>query len=194
MAAWYEYLIENKSDYGIHEIAVVLVKSIVFSDGVRLLCEQNSCGGYAKTWACPPGVGTMEECHEAIMAYGKILVYTTKHELEDSLDWEGMMAGKRVHQEVCRRVQAWVRGQSDEPLLYLAGEGCDRCSTCTYPDALCRFPEQMSPSIESYGIVVSELAKSGGIHYINGQNTVTYFGGICFHCMADKQMRCARVD
>lgn len=126
MAAWYERLLLEGDNYGIHEIAVVPTEKIVFSGGVRLLCEQNSCGGYAKTWACPPGVGTMEECRERIMEYGSILVYTTKHMLEDSLDWEGMMDGKRAHQEVCRKVRAWVEGQTDEPLLYLSGEGCNR--------------------------------------------------------------------
>ena len=181
MTFWYERLMEKKGDFGIHEIAVVPMEQVVFSDGVRLLCEQNSCGGYAKTWACPPGVGTLEECRKRMTVYDRILVYTTKHMLEDSYDWEGMMDGKKVHQEVCRRVQAWVKEQADGPLLFLAGEGCDTCSQCTYPDAPCRFPEQMSPSIESFGVMVNELAKSGGIHYINGQNTVTYFGGICFN-------------
>ena len=31
-----------------------------------------------------------------------------------------------------------------------------------------------------YGINVSELAASSGMKYINGQNTVTYFGALLF--------------
>ena len=35
-------------------------------------------------------------------------------------------------------------------------------------------------SLEAYGIHVSKLAKAADMKYINGQNTVTYFGGVLF--------------
>ena len=44
----------------------------------------------------------------------------------------------------------------------------------------CRHPELAMPSLETYGINVSELAASSGMKYINGQNTVTYFGALLF--------------
>lgn len=70
-----------------------------------------------------------------------------------------------------------LRGQVEDFLL-LANEGRDKCEKCTYPDAPCRFPDQTHGALEGYGIFVSELAKQAGIHYINGANTVTYFGGV----------------
>jgi hypothetical protein len=36
------------------------------------------------------------------------------------------------------------------------------------------------PSLEAYGVNVSKLAASAGMKYINGQNTVTYFGAVLF--------------
>ena len=64
--------------------------------------------------------------------------------------------------------------------LLLSNEGCGRCKKCTYPDSLCRFPEHLHHSIEGYGFQIYELAKAAGIKYNNGENTVTFFGGLLF--------------
>ena len=37
-------------------------------------------------------------------------------------------------------------------------------------------------SLEAYGIHVSKMAEAAGMKYINGQDTVTYFGAVLF-CM-----------
>ena len=34
---------------------------LVFTDRVQAVCEME-CPQYGKSWACPPGVGTVEEC------------------------------------------------------------------------------------------------------------------------------------
>ena len=56
------------------------------------------------------------------------------------------------------------------------GTGCCMiCKTCSYPDAPCRHPEKMFPCIESYGILVTDLAEKYGISFMNGANVVTWF-------------------
>lgn len=64
--------------------------------------------------------------------------------------------------------------------LLLSNEGCIRCSDCTYPHYPCRFAEKLFPSVEGFGIRIDALAKSANIKYINGENTVTYFGLLLF--------------
>ena len=88
---------EKQNELHIHQFAFTTTDQLVFSQGVRDLCEQNSCGHYGRTWACPPGVGTTEECKARIMKFKNVFVFTTKHDLEDSYDFEGMMAGKDRH-------------------------------------------------------------------------------------------------
>ena len=139
----------------------------------------NSCGQYGTTWACPPGVGTLEECKSRILKYQHLFVFTTVHELEDSYDFEGMMEGKERHNALCPNIAESFRNEYPD-LLILSAEGCNRCKTCTYPDAPCRFPDTLYPSIESYCVEVNRLASTAGIHYINGENTVTYFGCIMY--------------
>ena len=57
---------------------------------------------------------------------------------------------------------------------------CGRCASCTYPDAPCRFPEELYHSLEGYGFNVSELAGQAGIRYMNGPSTVTFLGAVLY--------------
>lgn len=174
-----EYISTHREELGIHQFAFMKTADLIFSDGVRKLCEVNSCGQYGKTWACPPGVGSLTECKEKVLKYENLFVFTTMHPLEDSFDFEGMEDGKAKHNQVCPAIANLFR-EHYEDLLILSAEGCSRCDACTYPDAPCRFPETLFPSIESYGVEVNRLAAKAGVNYINGANTVTYFGCILY--------------
>ena len=174
-----DYIASNREALGIHQYAFLKTGQLIFSPGVRELCKMNSCGQYGKTWACPPGVGTFEECRNRILNYQNLFVFTTVHPLEDSYDFEGMMEGKEKHSRLCPDIVRLFR-QDYKDLLILSAEGCSRCVSCTYPDAPCRFPDTLYPSVESYSVEVNRLAAAAGINYINGVNTVTYFGCIFF--------------
>ncbi len=173
--------LEKKDELNIHQLGFSTTDKIVFTENVRELCRANACGTYGKKWVCPPAVGTTEECKAKILAYNDIFVFTTLHQLEDSFDFEGMMDGKARHSEICLDVIAYFKELYNDDILILSAEGCDKCTTCTYPDAPCRFPEETYPSIESYGAEVNRLAKTVNVNYINGANTVTYFGCICYN-------------
>ena len=173
--------IEKLSDAEIRALGITVfgwirTADIVFSMEVRALCAGNLCRNYKKTWACPPAVGSPEKCRADCLRYDRALVFSAVYPLEDSFDYDGMTAGHRRFKEVCDALYAHLA----PPFLLLSNEGCRRCAACTYPDAPCRFPEMLFPSVEGYGILVSELAKSAGIRYTNGANTVTYFGMVCF--------------
>lgn len=171
---------------GVFEYGLVDTAKIRFTKEVRGMCEVNTCRKYGSTWACPPAIGTVEECRERVQKYDTMLVFSGKYDLEDSFDFEGMTAGGKKFKETCRAVHKAVSQYMDDYLI-LANEGCDTCKECTYPDAPCRFPDQTHGSLEGYGIFVSELAEQAGIHYINGANTVTYFGALV--CNADTLAR-----
>jgi predicted metal-binding protein len=158
-----------------HETAVMDTASLVFSEAVRRACEDNSCGNYNKCWTCPPAIGSLEDMAKKIRAYEKAFVFTTKGDLEDSFDIEGMGRAKEVHDQLTGEL---IERFGGEYPVYGAG-GCRYCGTCAYPEP-CRFPKRALYSIEAAGINVMDLSKSAGINYINGQNTVTYFSMILF--------------
>lgn len=164
---------------GIYQYGLIETKQIVFSDEVRSLCEDNVCGKYGTTWACPPAVGTVSQCREKCLKYDMALVFNAKYDLEDSFDYEGMVRGHKEFKKVCDRLAGIARNSLHDFLLF-SNESCTRCDKCTYPEP-CRFPETLFPSVESFGIMVNMLAKSANINYINGENTVTYFGALLFN-------------
>ena len=159
---------------------VVKPSEVAFRQDIRELCQGNVCRQYGKTWACPPGVGTVEECRDRCLQYDTMLVFTGKYPLEDSFDYEGMQQGHKAFKALARQLEAAVKPWLTDYLL-LSNEGCDLCESCTYPAAPCRFPARLHPSIEGYGLLVSDLAKQAQVAYHNGENTVTYFGALLFH-------------
>lgn len=162
---------------GVYQYGLINVSDIPFSPEVRTMCA--ACPSYNHSWACPPAVGEVEDCRQICLSYEKMLVFSARYQLEDSFDYEGMQAGMRAFKEVCDGVFQLAR-QHMERFLLLSNEGCFRCKICTWPHSPCRMPDRLFPSIEGYGILVSELAGKAGISYVNGPNTVTYFGGLLF--------------
>lgn len=171
---------EKLKEIGISQFGLISTAQIPFSPEVRKLCEGNACRSYGTTWACPPAVGMVEECKAKCLSYAHALVFNQVFPLEDSFDFEGMRAGYAVFKQTCDKLYEFVKPQASDFLL-LSNESCNRCKQCTYPDAPCRFPEKLFPSVEGFGILVAGLAEAAKINYINGPNTVTYFGMLLFN-------------
>ena len=161
---------------GVTEYGFVETDGIAFDGIFRSICESNGCGNYCRTWACPPAIGSLDECRERVLSYPHAMVFKAVYTLEDSFDFEGMMEGHREFKDVVDRLYAILR----KPCLMLSNEGCTRCDKCTYPTAPCRVPEGLFHSLEGYGINVRQLSELAGLSYISGENTVSYFGMVCF--------------
>ena len=154
---------------------------LTFSDDVRHMCEQNTCGRYNRAWNCPPVCGSVAELKAVCLGFKRGILVNTVAGLEDSFDWEGMMEGGRG---LCRLLVG-LKGLADaigiEDYRIFGGGGCYGCDDCSYPDVPCRHPEMLFTPIEACGINVMQLAKDAGFKYINGQNTVTFFGMFLFN-------------
>ena len=151
---------------------------IEFSERVRSICRQE-CPRYAKSWSCPPGVGTVEQCRSRCSAYEGCFVFTTIAEVNDASNIEETLATRAGHEAVMREIRG-AFGALGVQTLALSGESCAVCETCAYPKEPCRHPEQMLPCMEGYGIIVPLLAEKAGISFENGSNVVTWFGLLLF--------------
>lgn len=158
----------------IMEYAWISVDAIPFSKRVRSICE-TECPQYGKSWSCPPAVGTVEECRDICGSYEDAFVFTTIAEVEDSTNMEEMLETRSGHEEVMRQLQKIFRKMSFRTLS-MSGESCAICRECVYPKEPCRYPDQMIPCMEAYGIVVPLLAETAGIAFHNGSNVITWFG------------------
>ena len=153
-------------------------EELVFTPRVRTVCEME-CAQYGKSWACPPGVGTVEECRERCLSYPHGLLVVTMTEVEDIADINATLATRGDHEEITRRVHQMMLEQEVE-VYVLSTESCAICQQCTYPDAPCRHPGYMLPSVEGYGILVTELAEKHGMSFLNGSDVVTWFSLILY--------------
>ena len=173
-------LIARALELGATHAAFIDAAKLDQQDELRRSCAQNFCGRYGTNWACPPAAPDMDDCREQVKSYTQGLVIQTVCPLEDSYDFEGMAAGQDRHNEIFRSLFREMRAVYGDGMLGLAAGGCNRCETCTYPDAPCRFPEELFHSVESYGIAAPKLCHDCGLNYINGANTVSYLGLILF--------------
>lgn len=173
-------LTEAARTVGAREVGVVSVAQIPFRPEFRDACVQNSCGVYGKCWMCPPDVGEISALIAQARTFSTGLVFQTVGQLEDSFDIEGMQAAARHHNEVCRRLFA-VCEKTLRRFLPLGAGGCLYCRPCArISGAPCHFPEKAFSSLEAYGIGVADLAALCDLAYMNGVNTVTYFGAVLF--------------
>ncbi|MBQ3274236.1 MAG: DUF2284 domain-containing protein [Christensenellaceae bacterium] len=164
---------------GFLESGVIKVSDLKVYQDVRDLCAENTCRHYGRTWACPPAVGTVEECIERVKQYDYMQIFSKAYRLSDDMDFEGMMEALKDFKDCVLKLAEVLRGPMDDVMI-LSNESCNVCSSCAYPDSPCRFPDRMFHSIEGYGFNVSELAGMAGINYINGVPTVSYFGAVVY--------------
>lgn len=156
--------------------------SIVYDRSFFDICKTNRCGNYGQCYMCPPNVGDIDELIEKAKANKNAILFQTIHAIEDSFDYEGMVEAAHRHADTMKRIRQALNSDSSLGECLLLGSGTCICDRCAKRDNLpCRFPLLATPSMESYGIFVSETAKNAGLKYINGANTVTYFGIILFN-------------
>ena len=153
-------------------------EELVFTRRVRTVCETD-CAQYGKSWACPPAVGTVEECRARCLSYPHALLITTMNEVADIADLKATLATRGDHEAVTRQVNGFFRDQGIETCP-LSTESCAICEKCTYPHAPCRCPEKMFPCVESQGILITETAERYGIDFQAGGNVVTWFSLILY--------------
>ncbi len=164
---------ERLSELPLAQYAYIGLDELMFLDRVRYICE-TECPRYGTTWACPPAVGTVEECRERCLSYEEAFLFTTFSEVPDIANLEETLRFREGHEEVTRKVCEIFRGQGFE-VMALSTESCAVCETCAYPEGPCRHPEKMFPCVESYGILLTDLAERHEIEFMYGGNVVTWF-------------------
>lgn len=150
-----------------------------FSDRVRWICE-HECSQYGRSWACPPGVGTVEECRRHCQGFDRCLVISTVTEVADIADIQETLATRQTHEEITDQVAELMRQHGVEPFV-LSTESCAICPRCAILDgAPCRFPERMHPCVESQGINVIPVLERNGLEFQYGENVVTWISMLLY--------------
>ena len=154
-------------------------RELEFSSRIRWICE-NECPMYGKSWACPPGVGSVDTCRQVCMAYDHCLLISSIVEVRDIADMEETLATRPDHEALTEQVRELMKAQGVDPFI-LSTEACTVCERCAILDGQpCRFPEKMHPCVESHGINVVPMLESHGLEFQFGANVVTWISLLFF--------------
>lgn len=177
----YDEIVKAALESGAAKAVMISREQIVLSRDFYDICKSNTCGKFGRCWVCPPDVGCIDELMERVRCYPRGLLYQTIGTLEDSFDIEGMTAAARRHAHVGQRVDAAVGPMVAKGYFHLGCGGCNLCEECAKRSGEpCRFPDKALVPMEGAGIDVYNTTKDTPLKYINGQNTVTYFGLLLF--------------
>ena len=160
--------------YPVYQYAFFKPEDIAFSYRVRWICEQE-CQRFGTTWACPPAVGTVDECKKRCLQYKECFLFSTIAEVSDVINFEETLKTRRAHEEITEAIEQFIREQGSA-CMALSTESCDICPECAYPNGPCRFPEKMHPCVESHGILVCELAEKFHMEFTLSPNEILWFG------------------
>ncbi len=167
-----EKLEQALTQFPLYQYEFIDTSELVFSDRVRYICK-TECPMYGKTWACPPAVGSVEECQKHCLQYKKALLISTITEVSDIANLQETLDTRAPHEAITHQIRDLLKQQCSD-VMVLSTEACAHCKQCTYPDAPCRRPDQMFPCVESHGIILTDLAEKHQIPFFNG-NIVTWF-------------------
>lgn len=172
-------LVQLAMNCGAYKAAYLNGNQIAMSEEFRRICETNACGNYNRCYMCPPNIAPIQDLMDRVRSYDSAMLYQSVTVIEDSFDFEGMMAAAHAHALLSQRIQKEL--PKTDGYLHLSSGGCHLCKVCAKRDNRpCRNPAQALASLEGYGIDVYSTSRATDLAYINGQNTVTYFGILLF--------------
>ena len=99
----HEQIEEYICQYPVYQYAFFSPEDIEFSHRVRWIC-QHECERYNTTWACPPAVGTVEECREKCLSYRECFLFSTIASVSDVVNMKETLSTRKEHEEIKARI------------------------------------------------------------------------------------------
>lgn len=171
--------LELAQQHGFSQWGPVNIKKLRFFPEVRDMCKAGSCGQYGRSWSCPPACGTLEEAAQKAGQYKRGILVQSTGQMEGDFDMDAMAAIEAAHKERFLQFVDAIRRREPDCLPMAAGS-CTVCPSCAYPKS-CRFLGMAIPSMEAYGIFVSQLCTDSGLGYYYGSKTVTFTSCVLFN-------------
>jgi len=173
MSSIFTELAITAKECGFTHYANLDVDTLEFQQEIRDMCNPEQCNRYDKSWSCPPACATLDEIRARVMEYKTGILVQTVGEIEDSLDWDGIMDAGRQHKENFGRMKAVIKEK--HPTVFAMGAGeCKVCNECTYPDNPCRYPDEMETSMEACGLFVSKVCSDNDLDYNYGSEAIAF--------------------
>ena len=109
----HEQIEEYICQYPVYQYAFFSPGDIEFSHRVRWIC-QHECERYNTTWACPPAVGTVEECREKCLFYRECFLFSTIASVSDVVNMKETLSTRKEHEEITASIEKFIRSQGTD--------------------------------------------------------------------------------
>ena len=174
-----ELLEKQLADLPLYVYTYIDPKSLAFSERIRYIC-QAECPMYNKTWACPPAVGTVDQCRCKCLSYENCLLVGTISEVDGEYCMEKSLATRPEHETITNQIRQFFRDQGVEPYI-LSTEACAVCDRCAWLDGQpCRLPDRMHPCLESHGINIIPTLEENGLEFNFAAEVITWYSLLFF--------------
>jgi predicted metal-binding protein len=167
-------------EIGFNHIGKLNRKALVFREEVRDMCNANRCSAWNTRWTCPPACGSLETIRKRASRYQAGILVQSTEKLSDPFDFVAMKDLETIHK---KRFDSFIRQarQTAGDILPMGSGTCTLCRRCTWPDRPCRHPDRACPSMEAYGLLITDVLEQSGMKYSYGEGTMTYTSCILFH-------------
>lgn len=174
-----ELLMERLAELPLYIYDFINPGELEFNGRIRWICE-HECPMYGTSWACPPGVGSVEVCEKKCNSFENCLLISSIVEVRDITDLEETLATRPDHEALTNEVRDIMEEMGVRPYI-LSTEACAICEKCAVLEGKsCRFPEKMHPCVESHGINVVPILEKLGLEFQFGANVVTWISLLFF--------------
>lgn len=169
----FERLEQLAKQIGFDFYAKLNMDALNVREEVREMCSADRCSRFDRSWSCPPACGSLEHARARIKEYTDGILVQTTAVMKDDFDMEAIRLCERIHKQRFETFARQVRNL-DPSCMPMASGSCTICKKCTYPKRPCRYPGKMFPSMEAYGLWVSEVCLQSQLAYNHGEKTITY--------------------
>ena len=173
-----EQWITKALELGFDAAAPLDTATLLAREDIRAMCAADKCRSFGKNWTCPPHCGTLAQCQAKLRSYSHGILLQTGGTLEKTIDTKAYRRTEQRHLQQFHQLAQAVR-QEHPHALCLGSGGCRLCPECAYPQP-CRFPDLAYPSMEGYGLFVTQVCRDNGVAYYHGERTIAYFACILF--------------
>lgn len=169
--------------FPIYQYRFLSTEEIPFYDKNVQMCKKN-CPYYKTSWSCPPAVGKVDECKEALRQFPDAVVISCISSMKNPLSGREARETQDKPMKITADIENWLIHQ-DIPFFTLTSDVCRICPNqglkCGYSKIPCRNPEQMHPCIEGYGILLTDLLIKLHMDYDIGERYILWYTIIFFN-------------
>ena len=174
------FMLHLAEEVGFSHFGLFQAGALSFRQEVRDMCRSGRCGSYGTRWSCPPYCGTLKESAEKAKRFHMGILLQMTGTMDDDFDVECM---RQTEQAVKNNLNIFVKRLSEKHIfcLPMTAGACTRCEECTCPDRPCRFPDEVFPSMEAYGLIVNDVCTAANVRYNYGPRTITFTTCVLFN-------------